>query len=355
MVLCHRFGDGDVSVSIFCSSTLTSPAPSPEVAGYLSPPSSSGESTVVKMTDERHTLRPLVTILVGAVLAACFLLIALHILVRRYSRRRRSGGRGGVGATAPPPPQAPAPAEGGDGLRQDLLVGIGGEEPYHVWYIKTVGLDETTIEAISVCPYKKGDGLVDGSDCAVCLGEFQEGEMLRLLPKCSHAFHIPCIDTWLRSHVNCPLCRAPIVAPPQNPTPPSVDPSAGSGLSAAAAAAAADQRGLEGGRGADSRGSGMGLLQTASDEGPSEVQPSAMLPPLSRQSSFSYEQSEESEIWVAIDLGNGGMNDEAPPCAASKEGSGDLELQPVSRSVSMDSALASLLLRMRLAGSRRRG
>ncbi|KAK9930380.1 hypothetical protein M0R45_027419 [Rubus argutus] len=33
-----------------------------------------------------------------------------------------------------------------------------------------------------------------------------------LLPKCSHAFHINCIDTWLRSHTNCPLCRAYIVS-----------------------------------------------------------------------------------------------------------------------------------------------
>ncbi|CAL1395531.1 unnamed protein product [Linum trigynum] len=53
-------------------------------------------------------------------------------------------------------------------------------------------------------------------NCSVCLSEFEEGESLRLLPKCSHAFHIPCIDTWLRSHKNCPLCRAPIVAADAN-------------------------------------------------------------------------------------------------------------------------------------------
>ena len=59
-------------------------------------------------------------------------------------------------------------------------------------------------------------GAVDGSDCAVCLGEFQDKEMLRLLPKCNHAFHVSCIDTWLQSHVNCPICRSMIVDPPQN-------------------------------------------------------------------------------------------------------------------------------------------
>ncbi|KAH0731041.1 hypothetical protein KY290_002071 [Solanum tuberosum] len=71
-----------------------------------------------------------------------------------------------------------------------------------------------TIKAITVCKFKKGEGLVEDTECAVCLSEFQEDENLRLLPKCSHAFHLPCIDTWLKSHPNCPLCRANVVSPP---------------------------------------------------------------------------------------------------------------------------------------------
>lgn len=75
------------------------------------------------------------------------------------------------------------------------------------------GLDEAIIKSIAVCKYKKGDGFVDGTECSVCLGEFEDDEKLRLLPKCSHAFHISCIDTWLQSHATCPLCRCTIVAP----------------------------------------------------------------------------------------------------------------------------------------------
>ncbi|PWA41183.1 Zinc finger, RING/FYVE/PHD-type [Artemisia annua] len=60
--------------------------------------------------------------------------------------------------------------------------------------------------------FKKSDNLIEGSDCSVCLSEFQDEETLRLLPKCNHAFHIPCIDTWLSSHTNCPLCRAGILS-----------------------------------------------------------------------------------------------------------------------------------------------
>ncbi|XP_073292571.1 uncharacterized protein [Primulina huaijiensis] len=82
---------------------------------------------------------------------------------------------------------------------------------HYLWYIRTVGLEPSVIRKIAIVKYKKGDGLVEGTDCAVCLNEFQEDETLRLLPKCSHAFHIPCIDTWLNSHTNCPVCRAGIV------------------------------------------------------------------------------------------------------------------------------------------------
>lgn len=47
-------------------------------------------------------------------------------------------------------------------------------------------------------------------ECAVCLSEFEEKEIVRLLPKCGHSFHIECIDMWFRSHSTCPLCRSPV-------------------------------------------------------------------------------------------------------------------------------------------------
>ncbi|KAE9584943.1 putative transcription factor C2H2 family [Lupinus albus] len=46
------------------------------------------------------------------------------------------------------------------------------------------------------------------------IGAITVCEIIRLLPKCHHAFHLPCIDTWLASHTNCPMCRAPIVTNP---------------------------------------------------------------------------------------------------------------------------------------------
>lgn len=99
-----------------------------------------------------------------------------------------------------------------DDTHEDFLDGNHGPMLDHpIWYINTVGLQQSIIDSITVCKFKKDDGLFEGTECSVCLSEFEEDESVRLLPKCDHAFHLHCIDTWLRSHKNCPLCRAPIV------------------------------------------------------------------------------------------------------------------------------------------------
>ncbi|KAJ8426637.1 hypothetical protein Cgig2_029821 [Carnegiea gigantea] len=45
-------------------------------------------------------------------------------------------------------------------------------------------------------------------ECAVCLIEFKDDDILSLLPDCCHVFHSDCIKPWLASHVTCPVCRA---------------------------------------------------------------------------------------------------------------------------------------------------
>ncbi|PAN23830.1 hypothetical protein PAHAL_4G121600 [Panicum hallii] len=48
----------------------------------------------------------------------------------------------------------------------------------------------------------------EAATCSVCLGAFQTGETVRLLPVCLHLYHAECIDPWLDAHSTCPICRS---------------------------------------------------------------------------------------------------------------------------------------------------
>ncbi|KAJ9130248.1 hypothetical protein P3X46_025910 [Hevea brasiliensis] len=52
-----------------------------------------------------------------------------------------------------------------------------------------------------------------GLECAVCLAEFEDDDVLRLLTVCYHVFHQECIDLWLESHKTCPVCRSDLDLP----------------------------------------------------------------------------------------------------------------------------------------------
>ena len=53
--------------------------------------------------------------------------------------------------------------------------------------------------------------------CCICCEEYKEGDLLRVLPKCRHEFHVECMDQWAYSFANnkakrkrdptCPLCN----------------------------------------------------------------------------------------------------------------------------------------------------
>ncbi|PON44721.1 43kDa postsynaptic protein [Trema orientale] len=154
---------------------------------------------------------PLIAMVV--VVATAFLivtysrLISRHVippvlrLLRRWRRRRRRSRRSYLPSSAGDLDSLPydSPFEASDG--------------FHVF--SPYGLDDSVIKTIPLSIYTAGKGGGGGTprDCAVCLIEFEEDDYVRTLPVCSHAFHVDCIDMWLRSHANCPLCRAGIFRP----------------------------------------------------------------------------------------------------------------------------------------------
>ncbi|GFY84469.1 hypothetical protein Acr_03g0012430 [Actinidia rufa] len=81
--------------------------------------------------------------------------------------------------------------------------------------LATRGLKRSVLHQIPVAVYGSGANN-PATDCAICLDEFADGEIVRVLPKCRHGFHVKCIDMWLTSHASCPTCRRSLV---EQPTP----------------------------------------------------------------------------------------------------------------------------------------
>ncbi|XP_028808752.1 RING-H2 finger protein ATL70-like [Neltuma alba] len=46
--------------------------------------------------------------------------------------------------------------------------------------------------------------------CSICLMDYKESDLLRVLPKCGHFFHLKCVDPWFTMHLTCPICRSSV-------------------------------------------------------------------------------------------------------------------------------------------------
>jgi E3 ubiquitin-protein ligase ATL10/75/76/77/78 len=121
-------------------------------------------------------------IILAALLFALLLALGLNSLARcliRWARRARAAGEDGRAGA------------GGGGLKKRALRSI-------------------PVEVYGACG-ADGASTVAADVCAICLGEFADGEKVRVLPRCAHGFHVRCVDTWLASHDSCPTCRGSVL------------------------------------------------------------------------------------------------------------------------------------------------
>lgn len=56
---------------------------------------------------------------------------------------------------------------------------------------------------------KKESSKNEAEKCAICLGEYEDGEEVKTLP-CFHVFHTECVDKWLKVNKICPFCKQSI-------------------------------------------------------------------------------------------------------------------------------------------------
>uniref|UniRef100_A0A1J3CLK5 RING-type E3 ubiquitin transferase n=2 Tax=Noccaea caerulescens TaxID=107243 RepID=A0A1J3CLK5_NOCCA len=208
----------------------TSPVPSPSLSPLLSPSFSpySGVSEEILSRSSDPPLEfspPLIAMVV--ILAAAFLFVTysrlisrrfLSPLFRRF-RRWRCRRRRLLHLSS-----ASSASTSSSDLRSFSPFPF---DSFHYSSYSPYGLDDSVIKTLPLFMYSaaactgksvssaavgKTSAVVgDCRDCAVCLLEFEEGDYVRTLPLCFHAFHLECIDEWLRSHPNCPLCRTAIL------------------------------------------------------------------------------------------------------------------------------------------------
>ena len=75
------------------------------------------------------------------------------------------------------------------------------------------GLSLRTLRALPHVVFESRGGTIvrgGGSECAVCLADFEPGEELVRLPRCGHFFHRGCVSPWLERHRGCPKCRTEV-------------------------------------------------------------------------------------------------------------------------------------------------
>ncbi|KAF1880074.1 hypothetical protein Lal_00022203 [Lupinus albus] len=74
----------------------------------------------------------------------------------------------------------------------DISIQVLGEEEY-----------EAIVKNYPVLLYSQAklqnlDNSSSFLSCSICLADYKDSELLRLLPDCGHYFHKDCIDIWLR-------------------------------------------------------------------------------------------------------------------------------------------------------------
>ncbi|GAV63007.1 zf-RING_2 domain-containing protein [Cephalotus follicularis] len=184
---------------------LAYPPPLSPLTSYSNPYYSTNNEQESSPSSSASKISPLILLIIIVLAAIFFVCGFLHLLVRFFLKSQSFSA---IYHSNRYPPDASRSHSFQRQLQQ-------------LFRLHDSGLDQTLIDALPLFKYEQVIGLKDQFDCAVCLCEFTDQDKLRLLPSCSHAFHINCIDTWLLSNSTCPLCRGTLSTsnlPIENPS-----------------------------------------------------------------------------------------------------------------------------------------
>ncbi|KAK9103769.1 hypothetical protein Sjap_021023 [Stephania japonica] len=149
-----------------------------------------------------------IAIALGLLILLSTILLASYICCRARARARSAAASGPDGIVLPR--IIFVAEEDEEGMRGD---GDGDGDG------RVSGLDQTVINSYPKFVFARSRDLGGGDAmCSICLCDYKEGEMMRMMPDCRHFFHLGCVDAWLRIHASCPVCRnSPLPTPLSTP------------------------------------------------------------------------------------------------------------------------------------------
>lgn len=84
-------------------------------------------------------------------------------------------------------------------LESRETIDIGTRMEFELPEHRNSGLEPAVVAAIPTMKFdREAFSSTEDAQCTICLGDYEEKEMLRIMPKCGHSFHLSCIDVWLR-------------------------------------------------------------------------------------------------------------------------------------------------------------
>lgn len=137
-------------------------------------------------------------VILSALLCALICVAGLAAVARCAWLRRLTGVNSTATGESPPPNK---------GLKKKALQAL----PKSTYTASASASAFASTAAADDLPCSSGGDGDSSTECAICITEFTDGEEIRILPLCNHAFHVACIDKWLTSRSSCPSCRRILV------------------------------------------------------------------------------------------------------------------------------------------------
>jgi hypothetical protein len=101
--------------------------------------------------------------------------------------------------------------DGATAIDNDVQIRMGSDDTTNETTEGTSNTNETGTSLSSENP-KAPFTYTISTTCSICIEEFEEGEKVRLLPRCGHGFHTECILPWLTNRQGCcPFCKTAVL------------------------------------------------------------------------------------------------------------------------------------------------